>query len=265
MHSLRCYWQLILAAGRSTMQHRVHFFADIFDMVISYSTQFLTLWWLTRRFPRLLGWSVAELLLLLAMSVLAWGICVTFFFTLNHFGEKVRRGDFDRCLVRPLNPFIQVIAEQSPLMAAGQLIWSLFAFLWIGQHVDIQWTLARVLYALAAGLGGALILGAACVAVGAAAFWIVRSQALYWSIVFPARQLITYPVAIYGRPLQLLLTFVLPFGFVNYYPASWLLGKVDTLFHPLLPLLSPLVGGVAFLIAYRLWWLGVSRYQSTGS
>ena len=74
------------------------------------------------------------------------------------------------------------------------------------------------------------------------------------------------------KGIQILLTFIVPYGFVTFYPAEYFLNKSGsplfygvTLFDPLFQFGTPIVGVVAFLFSYTLWNLGVNRYQSTGS
>jgi ABC-2 type transport system permease protein len=65
--------------------------------------------------------------------------------------------------------------------------------------------------------------------------------------------------------VQVILTFILPYGFINFYPAQLFLGKDDYLFHPSLPYATLPVGLGLFSLAYRFWRYGINRYQGTGS
>ncbi|WP_320414837.1 ABC-2 family transporter protein [Cytobacillus firmus] len=58
---------------------------------------------------------------------------------------------------------------------------------------------------------------------------------------------------------------MIPFGFVNYFPAAVLLEKETPFFPENIGYYSPLVGIVFFFIAYSIWMLGLKRYKSTGS
>lgn len=145
------------------------------------------------------------------------------------------------------------------------MIFSVSAFVWASHAAGVEWTPANLLYLVSAALGGALILSAAVIATGAMSFWTTRSNIFYWALVFPARNLTYYPINIYARPLQALLTFVLPFAFINYYPTHVFLGRESTLFHPIFPFLTPLIGVVCFWGAYKLWQAGTARYTGTGN
>ena len=71
-----------------------------------------------------------------------------------------------------------------------------------------------------------------------------------------------YPLTIYGRWVQLFLTFVLPFAWVAFLPAGWFIAGPDL---KLLALLTPLVAAVVMSLMYTVWRAGLRRYASTGS
>lgn len=265
MRTWRVYVMLSMASLRSQMQYRAGFFSMVFGLVLVYGGQFLNLRWLTLRFPTLNGWALRELILLYALSIMAWGFTVSFFFHLHSFEEEVREGGYDRFLVRPLNPFLQAVSKHSPIGGTGQLLFAIIAFLWATGAAGVEWTGQRVAFVVLAIVGGTMILSAAIITVGALSFWTTRSNMFYWALIFPARHLTYYPISIYPRPVQALLTFVVPFAFINFYPSQALLGKDQLLFHPSLPYLTPIVGLLAFVGAYRLWMTGTNRYTSTGN
>lgn len=265
LHALRCYLLLVGAQARAQMQYRFNFFAQVFSMIATYMGQFIALSWLTDRFGSISGWKLEEVILFYALAILAWGFTVSLFFHLVSFEDQIREGLFDRALVRPLNPFVQLLAGQSPIAGTGQLVFSIAAFLWATGRAGVVWTPLKLLYLLGVAVGSALILGAALVTVSALGFFTRRTYTFYWSLVFPARQLVHYPLNIYSQVVQWLLTVGLPFAFINYYPAHVLLDRAADLPWPLLAYLTPLVGVVAFAAAYGLWCLGLRSYVGAGS
>lgn len=264
-HSFDCYWRMARAQARSQMQYRFNFIAMIFAMLLTYSGQFVSLWFLTSRFRNIDGWPLAELVLLYALAIVAWGVCIGVFNNLQGFEDQIRSGTFDRALLRPMNPLLHVLGSQSPIAGIGQLLFAILAFIFAFTTSGVGFTPVKGVCLLLTALGGGMILGAAMVAVAAIAFWTTRTYVFYWGLVFPARQLINYPVSIYSRWLQLLLTAVVPFAFVNYYPAHVLLDRTDRLSAPLAAWATPLVGALALTGAYRLWSWGTRFYTGTGS
>jgi ABC-2 type transport system permease protein len=76
-----------------------------------------------------------------------------------------------------------------------------------------------------------------------------------------------YPISIYGRGVQVVLAFVLPFAFMNYFPAAYFLQKAETGLHlnPAVGLLTPAIGLAWLGAAYAFWIFGLRHYQGTGS
>lgn len=264
-HSFDCYLRMARAQARSQMQYRFNFFAMMVAMMLTYAGQFVSLWFLTARFRDIDGWRLDELVLLYALAIVAWGVCIGIFNNLQGFEDQIRSGTFDRALLRPMNPLLHVLGSQSPIAGIGQLLFAILAFIFAFSTSGVGFTPVNAIYLLLTALGGGMILGAAMVTVASVAFWTTRTYVFYWGLVFPARQLINYPVSIYSRWLQLLLTAVVPFAFINYYPAHVLLGQTGRLAFPPVAWATPLVGVVSLAAAYRLWSWGTRFYTGTGS
>jgi ABC-2 type transport system permease protein len=78
--------------------------------------------------------------------------------------------------------------------------------------------------------------------------------------------LVDYPLDIYADWMRRFVTFVLPIGFVSYYPALFLLDRPDPLGLPdWMRLMSPAAAVVLACLAWGGWRSGVRHYQSTGS
>ncbi len=72
----------------------------------------------------------------------------------------------------------------------------------------------------------------------------------------------TFPVAIYPLPIQLLLTWVLPYAMAGFYPAAYLLRRDE---YKVYGLMAPLMGFILLGVALLIWRFAIRRYQSTGS
>jgi ABC-2 type transport system permease protein len=149
--------------------------------------------------------------------------------------------------------------------AFGQLLFSMFAVGLAYVQLGLQWPVWKWFVLLGAVVGGTLIQGAILVLISALAFWTTRSERFYWVVMFPAKNLMNYPLSIYPRVVQWAVTFILPFAFVNYLPAMLLLGKTDPQLPNYLGFLSPVVGILFFWLCWRIWMAGLDRYKSTGS
>ena len=73
---------------------------------------------------------------------------------------------------------------------------------------------------------------------------------------------VKYPITIYPTAIRFIVTFLIPFAFTGYYPAAYFLGREGFTKGILL---TCVVAIVSFIIAYRIWVIGISKYESTGS
>ncbi len=257
------YWRINLM---TMLEYRANFFMWFGFNVIYHATAVAALWITLRNFPSLNGWDFKEIAFMYGLWMLGHALHNTFFFTAGNVPEFVREGKFDRFLVRPQNTLFQVITVPQQIYP-DELLLAIVYFIGVipfsGVHVD----LAFVLYVPLVMVGGALIDFGITLFVSTLAFWVVRIDALRWVLFSLEQEFLRYPISIYQRGVRIVLTFVLPFAFMAYFPATWLLHKEETDLHfsQLAGLLTPLVGFAWFGASYLFWRVGLNRYQGTGS
>ena len=133
-------------------------------------------------------------------------------------------------------------------------------------RVGFPCTLLNLLRLVLVVLGAALIQAAALIASSVMSFFTVNENPVLDFLLFNMKKFTDYPITVYPRGIQFILTFILPFAFMNFYPASLLLGKaVPAGFPAVLPYLTPAVGALCFALSVVLWNWGLSHYKSTGS
>ena len=92
------------------------------------------------------------------------------------------------------------------------------------------------------------------------AFWTVNSHILMESV-SSISEFALYPIMIYPKFIGFLLTWILPYAFVSFYPANYFLHKGLAIYS----LFSPLVAVILWIIALKVWKFGLKNYTSTGS
>ncbi|KJS22311.1 MAG: ABC transporter permease [Clostridiaceae bacterium BRH_c20a] len=265
LKAVHIYWYMVEASIRAQMQYRYAFVMNIVGWMMHYTGMGITIWVLLYSFQTLEGWVFWELIFLFALSVLSWSISIIFFFHFRTLDQYIVKGTFDRFLVRPIHPFFHFMAMKFDIGAIGQLLFSILAFILAYSKLSLHWSFWKWTVFSGALLGGALIQGGIMVLISAIAFWTTRSERVFWVIMFPLRNLINYPLSIFPRAIQMVITFILPFAFVNYLPSLLLLNKTDSIFPPFWGSLSLLVGIIFFWLSLQVWLKGVNKYNSTGS
>ena len=252
---------------KSMFEYRLAALTDMFTNIIIYSAMYLGIWILLDRFKVIQGWTFYEVMLLFNLNMVSYGLS-SFIFRWPMLGleQMVQRGEFDIVLIRPMNPLLYIILRRPNHAYVGHMILGIIVFAICFANLDIQWTLIKVIFLVFAIMGAVLIQSTMYLIIGTLSFWIVRTRSVFSALMYSFRNFVEYPISIYGIVIQVLLTFVIPFAFVNFYPTQYFLDrKGDTLFHPILQYGTPVVGIVLFLLAYKFWTIGVNRYESTGS
>ena len=74
-----------------------------------------------------------------------------------------------------------------------------------------------------------------------------------------------YPLSMYPESMQFILTYLIPVGWISFYPASVLLG-IDSAYNAMLiPLITLAVGILVMLIAGAYFNMGLRKYESAGN
>ena len=98
------------------------------------------------------------------------------------------------------------------------------------------------------------------------ALWTTKSGKLTDLLISATKEAAAFPFSIYPLAVRVLLTFILPVGFVTYYPAQQLLQKGEFLGMPEpFQFGAPVVALVMLCVSYFFWCSGLRRYHSTGS
>ena len=259
----RQYWRINLL---TMVEYRANFFMWLGFTIVYHATALGALWVTLREFPSMNGWDFKQMAFLYALWMLAHELHNTFFFTVVNVPEYVREGRFDRFLVRPLDALFQALTVPSQIFPDG-LVLAIVTFV-IMTHVSgvlVDWQFFA--YVPFAVIGGALIDLGISLAIATVAFWFVRVDTLRWVVMSLEQEFTRYPISIYTRGVRVLLSFVFPFAFMNYFPATYLLHKADTglALSPQVGLLTPAVGLAWLTASYLFWRIGLNHYQGTGS
>jgi ABC-2 type transport system permease protein len=267
MDRIRLYIRFSNMLLKAMMEYRLNFFMSILLSFVWFSIDVLGVWTLMNSFHTVNGWVLEEVLLLVGLNRIAYGISASFLWDpLRRIGRLIQSGEFDGLMTRPIGTFFHLISRTygfffllSSLMGVGMSIYCLV-------HLGIPMDLARIVLLILFVAGAVLIQSAVFIISGSLSFWFINTTTLLDVLVGDVRNFIAYPVGIYPRFIQFLLTFLLPYAFVNYYPALFFLGRTgEAPFTPMLVFATPLAGIAMAAVAVLFWKSGLRRYQSTGS
>ncbi|BBB89576.1 MAG TPA: ABC-2 family transporter protein [Methylomusa anaerophila] len=249
---------------KADSQYKANFISGIFANFYTYLLMYLTIWILTHRFQSVAGWNYQELVFLMALNLFSYAVATTALW--KHYyqlGENINNGNFDKFLIRPLHPLISMLFYGFDWTGFGQIIVS---GIFLGASIfslGIDWTAYKIIVLLVCIIGGILIQAGAMIIFGSLSFWLKKSMNLGNVLFFTLRNFINYPVSIFGGGISFVLTYILPWAFINYYPALYILDKPSEQngFY----LYTPVVGLFILLLSLWITNTGISKYQSVGS
>jgi len=254
------------ASLRAGFQYRANAVSAVISGLLYQLTGFLSVWIIVSRFEGIGGWSLAEITFLYGMRLTSHGIFYASFSQMFEFDRVLITGEFDRYLVRPMSPLLQLFTRKLRVNCFGDLIGgiALLAFASAGTAVD--WSPQSVLFLVLAVIGGALVEGSIQIAVGSLSFRYLNLNAVRITINETFNQYGNYPQSIFPRALEYVLTFGLPVAFVAFLPATVILDRTDELHvSPVLAVCAPLIGLILFTIARWIWHRQSRHYQSSGN
>lgn len=205
--------------------------------------------------------------MLYAITSMSFGLAELFGAGIDAFDETIRRGEFDRVLLRPVGPFMQVVSSEFRLRRLGRITQGLLVFIFaLSLLPGLKWTALKLAVLPIAIVSGALVFIAILLLGATLCFWTIQTTELTNILTYGGREMLSYPLTIYNQGLQRFFLFVVPLAFGTYIPTCYLLGRPLPFGLPVeIAFAAPLVALAFALIAGATWRFGVRHYQSTGS
>jgi len=264
--SIRLYFRYFGISVRGQMQYRASFLMMAFGNFIMTGIEFFGIWALFARFGSLLGWTLPEVALFYGLIHVPFGLSECFARGFDVLPGLLKRGEFDRVLVRPRSTFLQVLGVEVRLNQVGRLLQGLLVLLWAAAALNVTWTLPRVALLLCSVIGGVCLFSGLRVIEATIAFWSTESLEVMNCLTYGGVETAQQPLTIYRPWFRRLFTFVVPLACINYFPAHAILGRPDVLGTPaVVHWVSPIVGFLFLLLTIEVWRFGVRHYTSTGS
>ena len=215
-------------------------------------------------FGEINGWNYGQLAFLYGLSVISHALSMIFFVQGWFMGYYVIEGEFDRYLTRPLGVLYQFFFTNINIFGVTDLIPGILVFLYgcsrCGIHVNLLFLLQIVIILL----GATLIRGGIYILLGSTSFH-TRSAVDFGQYTQKIMDKTTmYPLSMYPESIQFLLTFLIPVGWISFYPASALLG-LNPFGGMAVPFITLGVGMLVMLAAGVYFRLGLKKYESAGN
>lgn len=251
---------------RSAMIYRGSFLMLAGSQFVITGLDFVVIFIMFSHTPRLGGFDLAEVGFLYATSGVSMGLADLLFGNAERVGRRIRSGEFDVMMIRPVPAFVQAASDNFGIHRIGRVSQGVVVLVWSIVALDIDWTWDRVLLTVVMLICGTVIFSAIFVLGGAFQFVATDAAEVANAFTYGGNFLTQYPPTLFAREVVLLALFVIPLGFVNWMPAMHILSHPDPLGLPkLFQFASPVAALALAAVAALAWRAGVRTYRSTGS
>ena len=258
---LRLYWIIEAQFIKAKMQYRADFIISSIGMFVSSLATLGIFWVIFDSIPNLAGWSLMEMVFIYAFYMIAISPMQILFDNFWDLRFQIQQGTFIKYYFRPLNMMFYFVSEVFDLKGLTQLVAGIILLFYSGSQLHVTWTLFRIALLFITLFSAALVQISIIVSASCAAFWVIDSfpvLGLAWKL----REFSPYPMSIFDGAFRFAFTYVIPIGFVAFYPSQLFLrpSQVSSLIY-----FSPLIGIGLFTLTYWIWTKGVNSYTGTGS
>lgn len=259
----RTYLTLVGGTWRSMRVHRANLVMMFLGSAAIQGTQLAFIGVLLGAFGAIAGWSVGEVAFLYGLRLTAHGVCTLNFGQHRGSAHAIRNGDWDRYLLRPAGPLMQMLTRHFNPGTIGDLVLGLAILLTAASLIDVGWSPALIAFLVAATISGGLV--EAGVQIG------LSGLDFRWSPMTRVKDTVdrvltdfgAYPMAIFGTAGGWLLTFLIPLAFMAYLPATIILEHTDDLVVPLWVAQGSPLAGPVILTAGIAFFRYMSRYYAS--
>jgi ABC-2 type transport system permease protein len=212
--------------------------------------------------PPIQGWTMWEIVLILASIFFTEGVVSFAFEGMWRTVRLINLGDLDRFLLRPVSPILQILAHDLGPHGIGNMVTGAVLFAFALGRTQIAWTWDRVLFLPVLVVSAAAIRTAISFAANCSAFWLTSFYNAFPLMVHQMADFAKYPATLFTEPIRFLVTVILPYAFIGYVPAVYLFDKAPW---GAAAWLAPLIAIWCILLARSIFYRGLRRYDSPGN
>lgn len=260
---IRLYRVFVVQFLKFLVQSKADFLIGFLGFFLTQASGIAIIYLVFQQIPTLSDWTLSQLIFIYGFAQIPRGL--DHLFTDNIWmvaWQLIVNGKFDRYMLRPMNLFLQVIFEKLQPDALGELLVGIILLgMSLSKGIVIIDGMHIALFFVSI-VAGAVIYTAVKLLFASFAFWMKISGPVLYTA-YQMADFAKYPTEIYAKGVRFIITWVIPFAFVAYLPASYFLK----------PQVSPwstigvecIIAVAAFGIAYTVFILGTRAYESCGN
>lgn len=243
---LKIYKKLLIQNIKSKMSYRFDFLISLIGIILVNISGFISFWIIFQNFPTILGWTYYEMLFLYGFSLIALTPVQCFFDNSWNLLTYVFSGDFIKYCFKPMNLFFYYFSEIFDIKGLGQFGIGVFILVHSWINLRLEFSILILIKLIIALLSSSLFMIAIMNFASASSFFIVNGAYFVMILANKFKDYARYPVNIFNEVMRFIFTFLIPIGFMAYYPSLEFLNNKNP---TLLTYLTPVYGIIFFMPA----------------
>lgn len=244
------------------LEYQLDFFVLFVASFLMQIAGLITIWGIFTQIKDINGWSYWEIVMVYSLMYFSVGFAEIFFEGPWEINGLYHSGKLDYLLVKPLPVLFQIFASKIGLNGIGNIITAIIVFITAATHCSASISLVNVLlflllFTIALPIKGAIILAANCIT-----FWTKAPGNAFGNLIHNVGEYTKYPITIYPKAIQFIVTLFVPYAFMSFFPASLLLDKG---LGARLMWFSPIVVAFCIYLSIKLFYKGLKLYESIGN
>lgn len=257
---MRLYLKFMSIHIRSAMTYRASFFLSCLGHLLVTANVFLGVVFMMQRFDSIGGYTLPQLSLCYAVILAGTSLAECFARGIDIFHQLLSDARFDRIMVRPRSLLFQTLCQEMKPTMLARVLQALVMLAWALGSGAVAWTAWKAATLVLMILCGAAVFFGLYLVNACICFFTLEHVEVLNIFLDGPREYGKYPFGIYGRPVLLILTSLVPLALVQHWPLQYLFDRGPAWYG-----LLPIVSLVFLLPCALLWRLGVRHYRSTGS
>lgn len=246
---------------KSQLQYKASFIMSFVSQFLVFFSYYFTIICMFDKFSNIKGFTLYEVLLTFGVIQFGFSFCETFFRGIDEFDHLILSGNFDRLLLRPREVLLQIFCEKIQFVKISRILQSLVVLIIAIIKIDVNWNIEKIVTLIFMIISAIVIFLSILIVSAAYCFYTVKGLEVRNVLTHGCREMAQYPIGIFKKGFITFFTFILPFGFVNYYPLLFILEKqTNKLF-----MFSPLITLIYLVPSVIIFYKGLKRYSSVGS
>ena len=255
------YFKFMKIHFKSELQYKLSFALSFISQFIVFFGYYFTIICLFDKFSNIKGFTLYDVLLTFGIIQFGFSFCETFFRGIDTFDDLIVNGTFDRLLLRPQNILLQVFVNEVSFVKASRLIQSIIILIIAVINLEVVWTIDKIFTLIFMLIASIFVFLSIFILAASYCFFTIKGLEVRNVFTDGGKHMAQYPIGIFKKGFVFVFTYIIPYGFVNYYPLLYLLDKqTNKLF-----IFSPLITILYLIPSIIIFYKGIKRYSSVGS